>query len=337
MHIRAIVKVYCGLAIVFLLASCRDKAEDESANGGSLPSPTQRQNTKQLTTNWPISRQEAESLQSKEAQRLGIPGISRLDLGSGVSIELVLVPGGTFPMGSVSYETTPQRIVKISKPFLMGRYEVTWSQFLAVVDMPDMDFASQQHVNDTVLAHQMAAYPAEVHWLLAEKFCEKLSAAQGVKARLPTEAEWEYACRAGTVAPYGEWDRIDDSKACIGWWVEPDGAYRYASEKNGNWGLVEGGRYAPNRWGIHDMMGNATEWCLDAFSSRSEIAPTSVSDPVVGDSRSVFRVVRGGSYLSAATVFERSPDATTATGRGIRLVIEYDSKIKEKLTAGDPG
>lgn len=272
--------------------------------------------------------------QEREAQRLKIPQFSRMGLGGDVFIDLVLIPAGTFPMGSPSERTNPPRIVRISRAFLISMYEVTWRQFLCLVEKTDMDLMTQGDIKYMQTIKNWLDYPAEVDWLLSEKFCNNLSKREGIKARLPTEAEWEYACRAGTIRLFGESDSIDETKANIAEWPGPNGKRIYSAR--GDISPVPGGRYDPNHWGVHDMMGNLDEWCLDVYSDRADISKLSPVDPVLNTWGSLFRVKRGGSWHRAKTVFNRTGDATSNPGSGIRLVIEIDEAIRSKLVPRVP-
>jgi formylglycine-generating enzyme required for sulfatase activity len=305
-----------------LLCSCDRSSSKKAGNGGSSTAPVQSQVTTPMKTNWPLSLQDAQAFQRSEAKRVGVPCFPRLNIGDSVSIDLVFIPGGTFPMGSPSENGNPLHVVKISKGFLISKYEITWKQFMQISKSRNIDPSIKDRVEGP-------DYPATVLWMTANTFCGNLSIACGVKARLVTEAEWEYACRAGTTLPYGEWDSIDDTKANVSAWQTPEGKREYTNKKDFGFGSV--GQYKPNRWGVHDMMGNVDEWCLDAYSDHIDIRTLPPVDPVATKAGGVFRVVRGGSSVSARTVFERTGDATSGGNRGIRLVIEIDDAIKAKL------
>lgn len=308
-----------------LLSSCA--APDDGA------SSVQKGESLSLTTNWPLSEEAARELQKSEADRLRVPCFSRLDLGDSVFIDLVFVPGGTFPMGNASDRQNPLHIVKISNGFLIAKYEVTWRQFLRVVDLADTDLPTRELVS--YRKERRADWldiPADVDWLLADKFCTRLTESLGITARLITEAEWEYAARAGTTKAYGEWDSIDDKKANIADWPGPNGRTVYVSPQP--LGLLRGGQYEPDWWGIHDMMGNAPEWCRDSYTDEIAISKLSAVDPVTVKRGSPFRVLRGGEWGgSARTVFSRDGNAESHPGKGIRLVIEINDFVRAKLVS----
>jgi formylglycine-generating enzyme required for sulfatase activity len=309
-------------AVLVLLASCNGRAKD------ALEAPIPEQPTTPLTTDWPLSREAAVALQVREAHRLNVPPACRLDLGEDVGIDLVLIPQGVFPMGNPSSasQNNPPHLVQISRSFLMARYEATWQQFLKVVDLADLDLGTRSTVENYVIPERRMEWVADVHWVHARSFCRSLSAAKGIKARLPTEAEWEYACRAGTTARYGEWDSIDDTKANVSYWLGPDGTEVYS--KRDSPAVQSAGQYDPNRWGLYDMIGNVSEWCLDRYSSRLDLSSLPSIDPFPNENGSVFRVVRGS---NCSTVFERMGDASTADSRAIRLVVEIDDATGKKV------
>jgi len=199
--------------------------------------------------------------------------------GTDVTYEMVAVPGGEFTQGSAEAEKGrkpdegPQHKVKIS-PFWMGKYEVTWDMYLLFMYTDDERKLRETHptpeevnkVSDAVTRPSKpyvdmsfgmgkSGYPAiAMTQHGANKFCHWLSAKTGHFYRLPTEAEWEYACRAGTTTTYSFGD--DDSKLPeYGWFFD-----------NSNSKYQKVGKKKPNPWGLYDMHGNVTEWVLDQYS-----------------------------------------------------------------------
>ncbi len=209
------------------------------------------------------------------------------DLGRGVKLGMVYIPGGTFMMGSPSGEANrssdegPQHKVTIS-PFYMGKYQVTQAQWEAVTGNNPSSFKG-------------ANRPVEsVSWEDAAEFCKNLSKKTGKTYRLPTEAEWEYACRAGTTTPFYFGETITPDI------VNYDGNYPYGSASKGTYRqqTTDVGNFSPNPFGLYDMHGNVWEWCLDIYAS-DIYNRHQKTDPIYTDSGD-YRVVRGGSWYSNA-------------------------------------
>ncbi len=196
-----------------------------------------------------------------------------VDVSPDVRLVLVLCPPGTFAMGGSDKEAgirsdeRPQHPVTLTKGFWIGRYEVTQKQWEAVM-------------GDNPSFHRKGGdYPVEqVSWDDCQAFLKKLSEKTGVKFRLPTEAEWEYACRAGSSSPYSCKD-----PETAGWFYHDDDHDTHPISCK-----------APNPWDIHDMHGNVAEWCQDVFSRYTD---NHVVDPK-GGADGHDRVFRGGSAWS---------------------------------------
>ena len=195
-----------------------------------------------------------------------------VDLGGGVKMEFVLIHPGTFPMGSVE-NSPPVHNVSITKPFYMGKYEVTQDQWLVVMRENRSKFNDPQR-------------PVEhVSWEDCQKFLLTLNAtAAGRRFCLPTEAQWEYACRAGSTNE--NWFGNDDADLGLyGWYM-----------KNATRMTHPVGELKPNGWGLYDMQGNVWEWCADWYGS---FEGADAIDPV-GPMTGTVRVLRGGSWFNYA-------------------------------------
>ncbi len=250
-----------------------------------------------------------------------------LDLGNGVSLKLVHIPAGKFKMGN--NDTPPETIKKvggkeehltdeypahevtISKPFYMGIYEVTQAQWKAV--MGTEPWKGEQYVKEG--PNYAATY---VSWDDAVAYCKKLSEKEGKTYRLPTEAQWEYACRAGTKTM---WSFGNDEKALGDYaWYEKN-AYN-AGEKYAH----QVGLKKPNAFGLYDMHGNVWEWCTDWYVPGS-YSKTRQADPV-GPASGDARVQRGGGWSSAvkrcrsAARIGRSPSDYRGSYLGFRVVLK---------------
>ena len=222
------------------------------------------------------------------------PGEARVfseDLGAGVFLEMVAIPGGTFLMGSPETEPGrdddegPQHEVTVA-PFLMGRYPVTQAQWQAVMGAgknPSHFKGPQRPVE-------------RVTWNEAVAFCEQLSQQTGRPFRLPSEAEWEYAGRAGTSTPFHFGPTITTELANYAGTAkkyadEPKGVYREQT--------TDAGQFPPNAFGLYDVHGNVWEWCADSWYGNYEDAPDDGSPRGKKDDQKT-KVLRGGSWFNAA-------------------------------------
>jgi formylglycine-generating enzyme required for sulfatase activity len=209
-------------------------------------------------------------------------------------IEFVWIPAGTFQMGSPTDETnrwpdeSPLHLVEISRGFWMSKYEITQAQYSNFVGVNPSYFNGPNR-------------PVEqVGWVETPAFCTNLAATLGKPVRLPTEAEWEYACRAGTTTPYNTGITLSTDQA------------NYNSS-----GTVDVGSYPANAWGLCDMHGNVWEFCLDWYASGYyQASPT--TDPA-GPPTGSTRVMRGGAYNRTAAFYCRSAHRyQTSPGIGSR-------------------
>jgi len=203
-------------------------------------------------------------------------------------IKLALIPPGEFLMGSPESEKDRQEKeyqhrVRITKPFYLGVTEVTQGQWNAV--METRPWSGKSCVKEGILSDYAATY---VSWEDAVAFCEKLSNKEGVMYRLPSEAEWEYACRAGTTTVYHFGD--DASRLADYAWFD-ENAYD-VDEKYAH-GV---GRKKGNPYGLWDMHGNVWEWCQDWYEE--EYYRNSPVDDPWGPKQASCRVLRGGSWLN---------------------------------------
>ncbi|WP_377475510.1 SUMF1/EgtB/PvdO family nonheme iron enzyme [Microcoleus anatoxicus] len=205
-------------------------------------------------------------------------------LGNWVNLEMVYIPGDTFQMGS-SESSSEQPIHQVTvQPFYLGKYPITQEQWEVVMGNNPSEFKSPKR-------------PVEqVSWDDAVKFCQKLSQKTGKTYRLPTEAEWEYACRAGTSTLFHFGETITPDL------VNYDGNYPYGSAQSGLYRqqTTDVGSFPPNAFGLYDMHGNVWEWCSDRWHDNYNGAPTDGSSWETGtDDR---RVLRGGSWLNVAVL-----------------------------------
>ncbi len=240
------------------------------------------------------------------------------DLG-GVKLEMVEIPGGEFMMGSNEHdrEKPPHRVNV--RPFAMGRYQVTQAQWRAVAGYAkvkiDLNPAPSRFKGDNLPVEQ-------VSWEEALELCARLSRETGKTYRLPTEAEWEYAARAGTTTPFAFGETITPEI------VNYDGNYPYASAPKGRSRMktVEVGNLGvANAFGLYDMHGNVREWCLDRWHNSYDGAPNDGSAWVDISATGSGRVIRGGGWGNYAVHCRSASRGHIALGNrsgsvGFRLV-----------------
>jgi len=238
-------------------------------------------------TAWPFDAAEAKQRQAETAKALGVQVEQEVDLGKGVKMALILIPAGEFLMGSDALaggerlaktyggtpdfykDECPQHSVRLSRPFWLGKFPVTQELWMAAIGKNPSRFGSGPQ------------NPVEwVSWEQCQDFLCTLSARSRKTFRLPTEAEWEYACRAGAATQFCFGD--DANYLEVHAW--------FGTQARGVTHPV--GRKRPNAWGLHDMHGNVWEWCQDWYGLYSEDAQNDPTGPESG----THRVVRGGSY-----------------------------------------
>ena len=241
-------------------------------------------------------------------------------------IDFVLIPAGTFLMGSADGaapdDEKPQHRVTIGKPFYLGKDEVTQAQWQAV--MGSSSYAQKRN-NDFYKLPGMASRltgpnnPATVSWNDVQEFIKRLNAKEGHKRyRLPTEAEWEYAARAGTTTAYSFGDDAADL-----------GRFAWYGEDFASGSTHTVGQKAANPWGLHDMHGNVWEWVQDWYGERY-YADSPTRDPQ-GPPTGTKRAVRGGSWHQSATswrsAFRRQYDEDyRGISIGFRLALTMDGR-----------
>jgi formylglycine-generating enzyme required for sulfatase activity len=206
-----------------------------------------------------------------------------VELGGGVTMEVLPIPAGSFMIGSNNGDSSekPVHQVTISKPFWIGKTEVTQAQYKQITGKNPSRFPGLDNPVDSV------------SWYDAVAFCEKLTERErqagrlpeGFEYTLPTEAQWEYACRAGSSTEYCFGDDVGRLDEYAWYGDNSDKETHPVAQKN------------PNAWGLYDMHGNVWEWCSDWYGGYT---PGSVADPQGADSGTT-RVLRGGCYLSLAS------------------------------------
>ena len=207
----------------------------------------------------------------------------KVSLLNGVILEMVYIPPGVFFMGSPEHEKErfdwegPQHKVKVPG-FYMGKYPVTQDQWYSVSLMDDVE----RHLSPALSSFKGATHPVEqVNWYDATEFCQRLSNHTGQHYRLPSEAEWEYACRANTLTRYFFGDELAKDQANFNVYVGE---------------TTPVGQYPANAFDLHDMHGNVWEWCQDHWHQTYKGAPSNGSAWLENPLQNNRRVCRGGSW-----------------------------------------
>jgi formylglycine-generating enzyme required for sulfatase activity len=310
--------VLLAAVVLAAIGGCKSKgsAEQNKPDAGPASKPGLVENVGTPTSTLPVPPSDTApaSLPATTSDTSPAKQIT-LDLGNKVTMKLVLIPAGKFTMGSPkgekdrSGDEDPQHEVTISKPYYMSSYEITQEQWMAVMGTTPW--------KDRELAKSGATHPASnINWIDATDFCKKLSAQTGKPVSLPTEAQWEYACRAGSKTRLCYGDDNDNSK--LG---------NYAWYKKNAWGVGE--RYAhpvgqkkANDFGLYDMHGNVWEWCADWYAD--SYADAKNIDPK-GPASGKFRILRGGCWgddqLRSARRFWYYPDLAE-NYNGFRVIVD---------------
>jgi formylglycine-generating enzyme required for sulfatase activity len=244
-----------------------------------------------------------------------------------IGMRLVRIPAGEFLMGSsegtadADADERPQHRVRISRPFLLGCYEVTQAEYQRVMGANPSWFSAQGGGREQVAGKETSRYPVDmVSWDDAVEFCRRLSDlpdehSAGRTYRLPTEAEWEYACRAGSQGPFSSGDAITSREANIA------GGRTLTPEEGISMPV---GSFRSNAFGLYDMHGNVWEWCNDWYAFGYYQASPHI-DPA-GPESGTGHVVRGGDWhFGSRAARSANRDFTRATrrdlGNGFRVAV----------------
>ncbi|MBI1311544.1 SUMF1/EgtB/PvdO family nonheme iron enzyme [bacterium] len=306
----------------------------------------------------PFDAGQARAHQQAWADYLGLPVEKEIELPHGEKMAFMLIPPGEFMMGTSDEDiarlsdilsqdagdtfaawcladlshATPQHRVRITRPFYLGKYEVTLGQWDSVMgDNPSQHMDRVRNPTDYVV------------WDQAQRFCHRLTETLGddkAAFELPTEAQWEYACRAGTTSDWSFGSAITD--------IDQYARYKgnTPSGKNADKTIMVG-TFQPNAFGLYDMHGNVQEWCLDWFADAYD--PQASGDDPMGPATGDQRVVRGGSFFvtpyqlrSAHRVGHDPRHRTSVIGFRVAMAIDT-AKLKTaqtarpESTAGSPG
>ncbi len=245
---------------------------------------------------WPIAADDAKKMQQKAG-----PIGQELDLGDGLSMRFALIPTGRFVMGHLGGfdDEARQAVVQIERPFYMGRFEVTNGQF-ARFDAEHNSGVINERWKDRSRRGTPIDAPelpvVRITWHEAMDFCRWLSERTGRHCTLPTEAQWEWACRSGTATTFAAGEYTPETAPFANIADETARKWNHGRAQDGyNDGIsftAEGGRFAPNAWGLHDMHGNVAEWCKTTYRPY----PYKPGDSRDGPADEGPKVVRGGSW-----------------------------------------
>ena len=245
-----------------------------------------------------LTADEAQARQAATAQQLEAP----VELTNSLGMKLVLIPAGSFTMGSPRHErgrrdVERQHAVALTKSFYLGATEVTQGQWRQLMDDNPSFFEGDDLPVETIT------------WEQAVEFCRRLSAAEQHRYRLPTEAEWEYACRAGTVTPFWTGATIGSDQANF------DARKTYGDGVAGEYreATTPVGSFPPNAWGLYDMHGNVWEWCADWHGDYPRGAVNDPQGPATGTTR----IVRGGCWIN-------DPGVCRSANRGDTVPVSWN-------------
>ena len=281
----SLLRLAAVVASVFWAAGLAAAQQPPSSPASQPASGANSAVTARVFANFPFDAAEAQRRSDETAADLAVPKITTLDLGNGVTMEFMLIPAGKFVMGSPANEPGRQsnethHEVTVAKPFYIAITKVTQEQYEQVMGVNPSKFAGKGFPVDSV------------SWDKAVAFCDKLSVKARRRLRLPTEAQWEYACRAGTASAY---NFGDDANVV--------GDYAWYRENNDK-AMHAVGKKKPNAWGLYDMHGLLWEWCSDVFVP-SGLASRPASGPDT-------KVAADANAASARPSTTRSTKPTTA-------------------------
>jgi len=270
--------------------------------------------------------------------------------------ELVVLPEGHFLMGGAPTDKRrwnvelPQHLVRITKPFAIGKYEVTVEEFAAFADATGYQPAARCNVFSLELDRwvgknttfrdpnypQSGSHPVTcVSWIDAKAYTAWLSDKTGKPYRLPSEAEWEYAARAGTTTPLSFGDYSHRQICAYAKFADASTRFAWRDESctsNFGHGAAPVGQHQPNPWGLHDMHGNVWEWVEDCWHASYNGAPADAAPWLEGDGGDcAHRITRGGSWRNAiqdlrVTARLRYPTIHAAQVRGFRVALFPEGK-----------
>jgi formylglycine-generating enzyme required for sulfatase activity len=304
------------------------------------PAPLPARSTAQPTcSGWPFDAAEA-----KRRQQAAATPELKVDLGDGLTLEMALIPAGQFVMGSAEGEVDeyPLSAVTIDRPFYMGKFEITNAQFALFHPSHDSGYISvfnKDQGDRGQQANRERQPVVRITWDQAMAFCRWLSQETGGRFNLPTEAQWEYACRAGTVTPmnFGACDSdftkfanlADQRVNELPRNDSPRWIPSVASLNDGSVVSDQVGKYTPNAFGLYDTHGNAAEWTRTAYQPYPYNSADGRDNPGMAGKKSV----RGGSWYDrphrARSSFRQAYQPWQHVYNvGFRVMMEADDAVK---------
>lgn len=242
-----------------------------------------------------------------------------------VPLEMIWIPSGTFMMGAhdeelaCDHDESPQHKVTITSGFWIGKYELTKKQWVAIMESTPWSGKGQVSKDDNSPAVFVSWTDVRLFINKLNRLFEDKTSQKDKEFRLPTEAEWEYACRAGTTTPFHTGGLISTTQANY------DGRGTYGSGQKGVYRRKTSpvGSFGPNRWGLYDMHGNVFEWCQNFYSLYPDGSVTDPAGPLTGEER----VLRGGDWNNppancrSGHRYKKLPYSRN-TGVGFRVVLD---------------
>ncbi len=306
---------------------------------------TQRSGNPEIITTDPEEKQELRS-SSEKGKVFPLPSLGDVFTVTSSGTEMLLVNPGVFTMGSPKDEIgreviETQHEVTLTQGFWLGKYEITnleWEKVMNPIDLTEEEDEVENDAENDDKKLQPEPYSnvvqpdfpkVKVSWIDAMKFCDQLISLEKKNGALPenfvydlpTEAQWEYACRAGTVTPVSFGEVLGAGDAAI----DPQRPYGAVAKARIPKRIHRIGEYKPNSWGFYDMHGNAVEWCRDFFFARypSETA----SDPLQ-EKNTGLKVKRGGSFFMAGASARSAKRGSDSPNRrddelGFRIVMVH--------------
>jgi formylglycine-generating enzyme required for sulfatase activity len=300
----------------------------------------ERKNSEIKISGWPFDAAEAKERQNA----VGLPARQKIELAQGIALDLSLIPAGQFVMGDANgcADEWPASAVTIAKPFYIGVFEITNEQFAQFDPAHDSAYISVFNKDQNTRGEPVnrPKQPVlRVSWSRAMAFCEWLTKKTGRKFTLPTEAQWEWACRAGTASSlnfgdlatdFGKLANLADKRvADLCKRDSPKWIPHIETVNDGAAVTNDVGRYAPNAWGLHDMHGNVAEWTLTTWKPY----PYNTADGRDAGADNDRKVVRGGLFYDrperARSGFRLSfPSWQRVYNVGFRAVCEAPADVK---------